>query len=68
MKFRLSRAAQRLEVNTRFTLRKTCFLFLTFYWLIMDHSILQCTMLSIQHIPAITNETRENVMVYGQES
>ena len=28
------------------------FLFLTFYWLIMDRSILQCTIPSIQHFPA----------------
>ena len=43
-------------------LSKTCFLFLTFYWLIMDRSILQCTIPSIQHFPAITNETRENII------
>ena len=42
---------------------KTCFLFLTFYWLIMDRSILQRTMPSIQHFPAITNETRENIII-----
>ena len=44
-------------------LSKTCFLFLTFYWLIMDRSILQCTIPSIQHFPAITNETRENIIM-----
>ena len=43
------------------TFLKTCFLFLTFYWLIMDRSILQCTIPSILHFPAKTNETRENI-------
>ena len=45
-------------------LSKTCFLFLTFYWLIMDRSIVQCTIPSIQHFLAITNETRENINIH----
>ena len=47
-------------------LSKTCFLFLTCYCLIMDRAILQCTIPSIQQFPAITNETRENIIINAQ--
>ena len=56
--FRLSRATRRLEVNTQNEITCT-------YWLIMDRSILhvRCTLPSIQHFLAITNETRENINI-----
>ena len=54
--FRLSRATRRLKVNTQNEITCT-------YWLIMDRSILRCTLPSIQHFLAITNETRENINI-----